>query len=372
MKRKLLLSICLLAFALTSFAQVTLVDSFMCGGMYRSYRLYVPAAYTGTTARPLILNLHGYSSNASEQQLYSNFSPIADTANFLMVYPQGTMYMGQPYWNAGLVSGGVNDIEFLSQLIDTISASYNVDANSVFSCGMSNGGYMSQTLACELSNKVAAIASVTGSMFSSQHAVCAPPRPVPMMQIHGTSDGTVNYYGSAGSLSIDQLVSFWVDHNDCNPTAVMTPVPNTSTSDGCTAERYVYSGGASGSSVELFKVNGGGHTWPGAPFIIGVTNQDFSASKEIWRFFRKYKLNTLTSIEEKKSVEVLLYPNPATDLIHIRTAELRFVSITDMSGRVVLESKSADLDVSALESGSYFVKVQVKGGEKVLRFVKTR
>ncbi|MDQ3046409.1 MAG: prolyl oligopeptidase family serine peptidase, partial [Bacteroidota bacterium] len=300
MKQKLLFALLFLnMFAAT--AQTTVIDSIYTGGMYRSYRIYVPASYTGSTVWPLIFNLHGYTSTASAQQSYSNFMPIADTANFLMVFPQGTSLMGQPYWNAGLYTTGVDDIQFLSELIDSLSLDYMIDQNRVYSCGMSNGGYMSQTLACALSSRIAAIASVTGSIFTGQYATCAPGRPVPVMQISGNADGTVPYNGSSTSLHIDTVVKYWVENNNCNPTAAFTPVPNTSTTDGCTAEHYVYSGGVMGSSVELYKIIGGGHTWPGSPFVIGTTNQDFKASDKIWLFFRKYTLNQFVGMSEENN-----------------------------------------------------------------------
>src|SRR6476659_2766152 len=101
-------------------AQSTIVDSFMCDGIYRSYRLYIPATFT-TPSRPLILNMHGFGSNAFEQQYYSNFMPIADTAGFYMVYPQGTSVNGTAFWNVGVAgTPAVNDVKFLSVLIDTI------------------------------------------------------------------------------------------------------------------------------------------------------------------------------------------------------------------------------------------------------------
>jgi polyhydroxybutyrate depolymerase len=192
-----------------------------------------------------------------------------------------------------------------------------------------------------------------------------------MMQVSGTGDGTVNYNGSAGSMPIDSLVKFWVEKNGCNPTAAFSNVPNISTSDGCTAEHYVYSGGLSGSSVELYKVIGGGHTWPGSPYIIGTTNQDFNASKEIWRFFRKYKLNTLTSLEgHSGDLHVLLYPNPANGVLYVQADQLTNIVITDMSGRVVLSSGSAALDISALSAGPYLVKVETVKGVKTCKLLK--
>lgn len=368
---KKLLPLALLLCSLGSFSQTTVVDSIFAGGIYRSYRLYVPAIYNASSARPLIINMHGYTSNASAQQLYSNFSPIADTANFLMVFPQGTMYMGQPFWNAGISSTLVDDKGFLDQLIDSLKLSYNIDMNAVYATGMSNGGYMSQTLACELSNRITAIASVTGAMFTTQAgANCHANRPVPMMQIHGTADGTVPYTGSSTSLPIDSVVSHWVRKNGCNPTPVFSNVPNTNTGDGCTAEHYVYGNGNSGSSVELYKIIGGGHTWPGAPFTVGVTNQDFKASVEIWRFFRKYRLNTLTSLQnaEKQNANLRVFPNPANDVLNLSfesNGKPSTVIISDILGHVVISepSSSRQINTSTLAPGMYVLSVVSEGLE---------
>lgn len=354
-------------------AQTTIVDSIFMGGIYRTYRLYVPAIYTGTTARPLVFNLHGYTSNALAQQQYTLFEPIADTANFLMVLPQGTKDgSNQTFWNAGMSASLVNDKAFLSALIDSLDLTYNIDLNAVYSCGMSNGGFMSHTLACELGNRFTAVASVTGNIFTTQYGSnCHPTRPVPVMQISGTADGTVPYNGSAGVMPVDSVVKYWVTKNMCNPVASFSNVPNTNTGDGCTAEHYKYSGGLSGSSVELYKIIGGGHTWPGSPFVIGVTNQDFSASKEIWRFFRQYKLSLLTSVieSEKENLNLSLYPNPAKDVLKIsfeRENDVVYsVDIIDVLGKeVVSENIEAEsITISNLHSGIYFITLKKSGVE---------
>lgn len=350
---------------LYSTAQTTIIDSLMSGGIYRNYRLYIPASYTGVTSYPLILNLHGYTSNASTQQSYTNFGPIADTAHFLMVYPNGTTYMGQPYWNAFGV--GANDIQFLSDLIDSLSANYNIDAGSVYSCGMSNGGYMSYTLACELSNKIAAVASVTGSMSTYTKTTCSPGRAIPVMQISGTADGTVPYAGSSTSLHIDSVVKYWRINNNCNPSAIFTNIPDINTSDGCTAQHYVYNGGTGGSSVELYKIIGGGHTWP-FTFPIGVTNQDFNASEKIWLFFRKYKLNQFVGIEQtKENDRINVFPNPATNLITIEGENVSWIIISDMNGRVIIQSSKKQIDISVLAKGVYFAQIIISDDKKVIR-----
>jgi polyhydroxybutyrate depolymerase len=345
-------------------AQTTIVDSIMCGGIYRNYRLYIPAVYTGATARPLVFDLHGYTSNATQEQSYSNFKPIADTANILMVYPNGTLLSGQPYWNAGF-GPGVDDIQFISNLIDTLKSQYNIDANSVYSCGMSNGGYMSHTLACALNNKIAAVASVTGTMATTQYNTCVPNRAVPVMQISGTNDPTVTYTGSTGSLAIDTVVHYWVMNNNCNTTPVFNAVPNTNVSDGCTAEHYVYNGGVNGSSVELYKIIGGAHTWPGSPYIIAVTNEDFNASEKIWLFFRKYKLNQFTGIDElKNNFSVAVYPNPFTSQTIIAFDEEQkncILKITDIFGTEVttikFSGKQYVFQKNEMKNGIYFLQI---------------
>ena len=110
----------------------------------------------------------------------------------------------------------VDDIGFLNSLIDFLGNEYNIDLDRVYSTGFSNGGYMSYTLACELSDKIAAIASVTGSMYINQPILCNPERPIPVMQIHGTMDLTVPYIGSNTSESINDVISFWVNFNECS------------------------------------------------------------------------------------------------------------------------------------------------------------
>lgn len=367
MKKIKLLSAIFLLIAFCASAQVTVVDSIFSGGLWRSYRLYIPAAYNGTAAYPLILNLHGYTSNASDEQLYTNFEPIADTAHFLMVYPQGTSIGGQPYWNAGQNASGVDDGQFLSELIDSLIAKYTIDASGVYSCGMSNGGYMSHRLACMLNNKIAAIASVTGSMFPSEYAACVPNRAVPVMQVSGTSDNTVPYGGSSSSMPIDTVVKYWVKNNNCNLTAVFNAVPDINTADGCTAEHYVYSGGTSGSSVELYKIIGGGHTWPGSPYVIGVTNEDFSASKMIWLFFRKYKLSQFVGINEKQNTAgTSIFPNPCSSILTLDGQDISSVTIFDMNGKMMISSAKKQIDISALPQGIYSV-VFISGKNKSVK-----
>ncbi len=301
---------CLFCFFI-SFSQEAIQGTISHDNLEREYILYIPNSYNGEEAVPLVLNLHGYTSNAGEQMIYSNLVEVADTANFLLVHPMGTTNeMNEPFWNSWGIEG-VDDIGFLSSLIDYLGNEYNIDLNRVYSTGMSNGGYMSYTLACQLSDKIAAIASVTGSMYLNQEFFCNPEHPIPVMQIHGTMDVTVPYIGSINSESIDDVISYWVSFNDCSENASFSTLPDINTTDLCYVEHYIYSDGNNGSSVELYKVINGGHTWPGAYITLaGInTNQDFSASEKIWQFFSKYDINglieTIDIKEETKEKKII-------------------------------------------------------------------
>jgi polyhydroxybutyrate depolymerase len=330
-------------------AQTSILGSIMHDGLERGYRLYVPLIYDGTQAVPLVLNLHGYTSNAFEQEVYGSFRAIADTANFIVVHPEGTLDNTQSqYWNAFNGQGGPDDVGFLSALIDSISSEYSIDLNCVYSTGMSNGGFMTYKLGCELGHRIAAIASVTGTMVQAEVNACDPDHPTPALHVHGTADPTVPYLGSAPQtmVSVQSVVDFWASHNNCNMTPTETAVPDINMTDGCTTDHFVYGDGDLGSTVELYRVNGGGHTWPGSPtFItIGVTSQDFSASVEIWRFFRQYKLNDLnTGIKEgEKKGSVQVYPNPSNGSVSIRfeTSGLRTIELHDPMGRKLTSVRS--------------------------------
>lgn len=375
-KAKLYLSLCIFTgFFVSAQTGATVVDSIYSGSIYRTYRLYRPLFYTGTQAYPLVINMHGYTSSSFAQQYYGNFMPVADTAKFLIVHPQGTKdASNQPYWNAGLSTTGVNDLLFISQLIDSLKTIYNIDPNSIYSTGMSNGGFMSNFLACNLSNKIAAIAGVTGTMFSAVSPTCNPGRPVPVMHIHGTADGTVPYNGGSGMLAVDTLMKFWRIKNNCSSVPTMSAVPNINTGDGCTADHFLWSGGTFGSTNELYRVNGGGHTWPGATTIIGVTNQDFNASVQIWRFFRKYKLNLLSTGMDGNDVvknNFSIYPNPASNLIFIKTDKEFTASIFDVLGKEVIgKINSSEINISALNSGIYFLRINSEGNFFIKKIIK--
>ncbi|MEX1188258.1 MAG: T9SS type A sorting domain-containing protein [Bacteroidia bacterium] len=346
-------------------AQTNIYDSLEVDGITRIFRLYIPASYTGNEDLPLVLNLHGYGSNSLEQFLYGNFTSIADTANFIIAMPEGTLDLtGSLSWNNfGLSS--IDDIGFISQFIDYLSSQYAIDSDRVYSTGMSNGGFMSYDLACSLGSKIAAIASVTGSMNVLRIADCNPGRAVPIMQIHGTMDGTVPFNGNLAFAPIDSVVEFWRNNNNCNSDGSFEDVPDINMNDNCTAEHYVWDCPISNSSVEFYKIIGGGHSWPGALFNINTTNMDFSASREIWRFFSQYRLSDFTPIgieeQAKNDKDFRVHPNPSQGIVKISFEDVkqRRIEIMNYSGSLIqaFETKEISETVNLTNSGIYIVKV---------------
>lgn len=365
-------------FSMNVYGQSTLNGTINHSSGTRSYQLYIPAVYNGTQAVPLVLNLHGYGSNNTQQMFYGDFKAIADTANFLIVAPQGLNdNTGTAHWNANWGTG-VDDLSFLSDLIDTIASNYNINTNRIYSTGMSNGGFMSFTLAGQLSSKITAVASVTGTMSVLAIPANTVVNPMPIMQIHGTADPTVNYNGDQYFLSVDSVLSYWVAHNNCNPTPIITSVPDNDPNDGCTAELYEYLGGDLGSEVLHYKITGGGHTWPGAPVNIGVTNHDFNASIEIWKFFSRYEKSGLTGNQEleNESWVQMLTPNPVSQNLKLGFSGKEEVKLEllDVNGKLVYQTivrGSVNVPMENLNTGLYFVRCSSKAQKTVsLKVVK--
>jgi len=346
-----------------AFAQTEIDASITHDGLVRTYRLYIPAKYKAGSNVPLIFNLHGYGSNNLQQEFYGDFRHIADTANFIIALPNGSLDASNKQFFNCLFdnNSNVDDVGFISALIDTVSAKYSIDKNAIYATGMSNGGFMSYELACKLSNRIAAIASVAGVELYTHFNSCSPGHPVPVMHIHGTNDGTVPYAGSLVWLPVETLVASWVDFNKCTKTPNVSNVPDINNTDGCTAVHYVYENGENGSTVEFYKVVGGDHSWPGAIINLNTTNQDFNASKEIWRFFSKYKLNKLTETKEPVSLNYKVYPNPTATLFTISFPDYssKTIWVTNAIGQQVLnfESNNTEEEINVSEKGLYFITV---------------
>lgn len=248
------------------------------GGRTRTYELHVPPSYDPTRPASLVVAFHGFTRDGQEMHDVTHFSEVADQKGFVVAFPDGV----SGSWNAGVCCGiaagtGVDDVGFVADLVDSLLAEYCVDPKRVFATGFSNGGFLSHRLACELSNKIAAVASVSGVMGVQ---TCAPPRAVPVLQIHGTSDPVVPYNGNAllGYPSVDTTIGGWVSRNGCGAKREVSRTGSTHCDawDGC----------RDAGDVELCTVDGGDHGWPGggslwtdagppAGFVASTTIIDF-------------------------------------------------------------------------------------------------
>jgi polyhydroxybutyrate depolymerase len=352
-------------FVFSSSAQQTINASITHDGIERDYILYVPEIYDGSTAVPLVLNFHGFGSSASQQMFYGDFRDIADTEGFLLVHPEGTTLIGNQFWNVGFpgLSSTIDDVGFTEALIDELATLYTIDLDRVYATGMSNGGFMSFLLACQLSEKIAAVASVTGSMTQDTFDDCNAQLPTPVLQIHGTEDDVVSYNENNLSLPIPNVISYWVDHNNCETTPTTTTLPDVDVSDGSTIEYSVYEDGDNGITTEHMKVIGGGHTWPGSILNSAGTNQDIDASMEIWLFFSRYDINGLLSTDDYENRHVSIYPNPTQSKINLSlnyVKEVHYKLFSPLGKQLMtgtITSGNEEIDISHLPSNIYFLKV---------------
>jgi polyhydroxybutyrate depolymerase len=271
------------------------------GGTTRRYAIHVPVG-AGTVPMPLVIQLHGGGGNDVNIEKQTGFYNLADRDGFLVASPAGT---GGPLdrlltWNAGWCCGQalakkVDDVAFISAVVDDIEAHYPVDARRVYVTGFSNGAMMTYRLACALAGRLAAVASVSGAL---DYDGCAPSRPVPFLEIHGTADANVPYNGGKGLPEARRFPS----QRDRIDTSVADSVGFWVKADGCPAQPATYASGslvrttfapcAEGSEVVLDTINGGVHAWPGGKSnrSVGEPADAINATAEIWAFFTQHAL----------------------------------------------------------------------------------
>ena len=269
-------------------------------GFEREYILYVPSAYDGTTPYPLVFALHGGLGDGGMMYRSTSFKELADKEQFIVVYPSGL----KRGWSDGRgvnssAADGVDDVAFLVALLDHIEAQYNIDPNRVYTTGISNGGFMSQRLLCDASDRFTAGVIVTAAMTTFLHETCHPSEPVAIMYINGTDDPAVPYDGGmvvsdrGEVISTDNSVNWWVEANNCEAEPAETSTLDDDPNDKTSIETSVYSDCDAGMDVVLLKVVGGGHHWPGdvqylPKSIIGIPTKEIRGAETAWEFMKTY------------------------------------------------------------------------------------
>jgi polyhydroxybutyrate depolymerase len=265
-------------------------------GENRKYLLYVPKSYNPSNSTPLVISIHGFAEWSAHQAKISHWNILAEEYGFIVVYPSGTKFpkRWRTYPGAESVGDPMIDVKFISDLIDTLEKRYNIDPTRIYTNGLSNGGGMSTVLACALSDRIAAIGSVSGA-YVFPLAKCNPTRPVPLIAFHGTADQVVPYMGGP-SRSFDvpfpvisDWVHQWASKNQCGVDAVALPQVGA-------VSGIRYTGCAQNAEVVFYTIAGGGHSWPGGDplpkWIVGETNQEIDATRIIWAFFQQHPLTT--------------------------------------------------------------------------------
>jgi len=351
----------------TSSAQQTINSSFTLDGVEREFIIYIPANYTGNTPVPLVLNLHGRSRTASNQMEFGDFRPIADTAGFIIVHPQGLKDMqGRLSWNYELTGDTAKDFKFIEALIDNLLSDYTIDQDRIYGTGFSRGVFMCCQMSCRFGDRFAAVGGVAGSFVDSTG--CGAFYPKPFIQIHGTNDMIWEYW------KVDTLFPLIATYNKCDLEPTEVDLPNTNTSDNSTVTRVDYSGDADAMPILHFRVNGGGHTWPGRGSSQPGTNYDIDASVEIWNFFAQYDRNGKRSTTSSQALSKGIFsisPQPASSALKInfRDEHIQPIEITDGFGRVLISTDcpgKCEVDISHLAPGMYLLRTE-SGTRKLVK-----
>ncbi len=261
-------------------------------GYDREYLLHVPRSYDRTRPTPLVISMHGGAMWPAAQKETSRWNELAEREGFIVVYPSGIRGDGPRHWDADGGPGQPADVQFISELIDTLRTRYNIDSTRIYANGLSNGAGMTFVLSCELSDRIAAVGLVAAAHFLP-FSWCADRRPVPMIAFHGTADLHVRYHGGKAWMapytfpSIPAWTKQWAERNRCAPSAGDSVVAPDVT-------RRAYAGCADGAAVVLYTIAGGGHTWPGGgplpEWFAGRTSSSIDATSEMWAFFSAHRL----------------------------------------------------------------------------------
>lgn len=282
------------------------LESIPLDGRPRTYLLHVPQGYDGATAVPLVLVLHGFLETGFAAARITRFAELADRGEgFIAVFPNA-LRRAWRYQATGEDTPGflrqIDDVAFVDALLDRLQADYNVDPNRIYAAGFSAGGFMAQRLACAIPERIAAVAAVSASLTEDSAEACAPAVPVPVVMLAGTADPIVPYEGGpvrmgpgreTRFLSMEETAAFWAERNGCASPPEVTPLPDTDPGDGTTVDRLDYGGCAAGAGVTLYRIEGGGHAWPGGRAwyperITGRTSRDFDGPEAVWAFFEAH------------------------------------------------------------------------------------
>jgi polyhydroxybutyrate depolymerase len=284
--------------AFSASAQQQEAEKINVDGLTRKFVIYIPSVNNATDKMPVIISLHGRLGTGKGMMSFADFRATAQREKIIIVCPDGI----DKSWNDGRPTPsekkGVNDVKFIDQLISYILNTYHADEKRIYVTGMSNGGFMASRLACELNNRIAAVAIVGASM--ANNVDYKPNKPIPIMYIQGTKDPLVPFDGGAlkngaagEAYSHAAVLKLWAGVDNCTDKPILTNIAD-DTLDGTTITREEYTN-SSNIKVIGYTITNGGHTWPGGSqylpkFLIGTVSHNMNACDVIWGFFKGYRL----------------------------------------------------------------------------------
>ena len=266
---------------------------FISSGLEREYKLHVPPSYRPSRPASLVISMHGAASWPSFQMRATQWNRLADEHGFLVVYPGG-QGAGPKTWHlqGRSTPSRMPDVVFISELIDVLQQSYNIDPGAIYANGLSNGGGMTFALSCALPHRIAAFGAVAPAVTLPVDW-CSDTTPAPLIAFHGTADRFTPYHGGKVWLapypfpSIPEWAAGWAARNRCSS----VPVESRFAED---VTRREYRDCAGEAGVVLYTIEDGGHTWPGGPpfpeWLLGKTTQNVDATREMWAFFSQHRL----------------------------------------------------------------------------------
>jgi polyhydroxybutyrate depolymerase len=307
----------------------------------------------------------------------SILSPKADSAGFIVVYPEGTVINNNRTWNAGLccppvMYNNIDDVEFVDHLIDTLKQDYSIDSTRIYASGSSNGAMLCFRLACELSHKIAAIATISAA---HEFFPCNPVNKVPIINFHSLVDSAVLYNGGVGIgpsgvcfISQDSTIRIWRDLNNCFST-------DTIVNGGNTGYSFIKVHNCSCNAVfDHYVTSDGGHSWPGGNPNNNPVSYQISATYLLWEFFKNYTLGCLTGVHDHQNPKqgLKVYPNPIRENLIITNlnTEVKYAVMNTPGGLVCSGTTKGVIDLHALLPGVYILHLTKDSSSSTFKIVK--
>tara|TARA_Y100000991_G_scaffold209898_1_gene190592 strand:+ start:2383 stop:3651 length:1269 start_codon:yes stop_codon:yes gene_type:complete len=277
-------------------SQNTLFCELVWEDINREFYIVNPNNLTSDSQVPLLISLHGGADYADANMQYTGFLDIIDEKGFVAIFPQGTIAEGKgdTGWYAGGDCSGLEvcDLSFIERLIDYSIESLNIDKNRVYVSGFSNGAFMVYTLACFLSDKIAAFAPVSGSMSPDDYQICNPQRPIPVIHIHGINDDSIPVQGSDYVTPLQDVSSYLSSINNCAQNSVVDG--EDTNEDGYAWYSEISSDCNDNVTVNFTYLENFGHNWPSTESSKGG-GADIDAASFIWEFLFNYDINGSTN-----------------------------------------------------------------------------